>query len=147
MVPVKVWTAGQSEEVTAWAFMDEGSETSLCTYALAHRLKAELSDLKIEVHTNNGVSIVDKQVNGLHIQGVDESTVFRVPEALIQGNIMDVSSSIPTNGIVKDYYHLKGLKFPALISNQVELLLGQNVLNAFCVSELRYGDETEPHGL
>ena len=147
VVPVKVWTADPSEEVTTWAIMDEGSETSLCTYGLAHRLKADLSDVKIALHTSNSASVVNKQMKGLHIQGVDESTVFRVPEVLIQDNIVDVSSSIPTNGIVKDYSHLKDLKFPALISNQVELLLGQNVQNAFRVSELRYGDETEPHGL
>ena len=58
MVPVKVWTADPSKEVTTWAFMDEGSETSLCTYALAHRLKADLSNVKTEVHTNNSISIV-----------------------------------------------------------------------------------------
>ena len=72
-------------------------------------------------------------MKGLHIQGVDESTVFRVPEVLVQDNIIDVSSSIPTNRIAKDYSHLKNLKFPTMISNQVELLLGQKVQNAFFV--------------
>ena len=29
----------------------------------------------------------------------------------------------------------------------MELLLGQNVQNAFCISELQYGKETEPQGI
>ena len=40
--------------------------------------------------------------------------------------------------------HLQDLTFPRLVSNQVELLLGQNVQNAFRVSELGYGENDQP---
>ena len=47
----------------------------------------------------------------------------------------------------QDYPHLADLKFPAIDSSKVGLLLGRNVQSAFCVSKLTYGSSNEPHAL
>ena len=90
---------------------------------------------------------VDKKIKSIYIQGVGESTIFAASDVPAQKGIIDVSSSIPSNQISQDYRHLADLNFPVIDSSKVELLLGQNVLSAFCVSELRYGSSKEPHAL
>ena len=88
---------------------------------------------------------VNKKINSMCIQGVGVSTIFEVSDVLVQKDIIDVNSSIPSNQISQDYRHLTDLKFPAIDSSKIELLLGQNVQSAFCVSELRYHSSNEPH--
>ncbi len=83
----------------------------------------------------------------MHIKGLNEPSVFKAYNVLVQDHLIDVNSSIPTHQILKDYEHLRDLKFSKLSSNKIELLLGQDVQGAFCVSELRYGAEDEPHAL
>ena len=127
--------------------MDEGSETSLCTFELAKRLNAHLTDCKIDICTNNAVTPVNKKIKSICIQRVGESTIFEVSDALLQKDIIDVSSSIPSNQITQDYRHLADLKFPAIDSSKVEVLLGQNVQSSLCVFELMYGSRNEAHAL
>ena len=88
---------------------------------------------------------VNKKINSICIQGVGVSTIFEVSDVLVQKDIIDVNSSIPSNQISQDYRHLADLKFPAIDSSKIELLLGQNVQIAFCASELRYDSSNEPH--
>jgi len=42
---------------------------------------------------------------------------------------------------------LKRYKVPAIVSQRVELLIGQNAQRAFCISELRYGNDDAPYGI
>ena len=79
--------------------MDEGSETSLCTFELAKNLCAPLINCRIDICTNNAVTLVNKKINSICIQGVDESSIFEVSNVLVQKDIIDVSSGIPSNWI------------------------------------------------
>ena len=92
--------------------MDEGSETSFCTFDLAKKLGAKLKSVNIQVCTNNGVSAVNKEIECLYIKGLDEPATFKVNNVLVQESIIDVSSSIPSDSTLKDYLHLRELRFP-----------------------------------
>ena len=109
VVPVSIWVDNPCNSLTTWAFMDEGSETSLCAFELAKRLNAPLTDCKIDICTNNAVTPVDKKIKSICIQGVGESTTFEVSDVLVQKGIINVSSSIPSNLITQDYRHLADL--------------------------------------
>jgi len=90
--------------------------------------------------TNNGVSEVRHLLPEMHIQGVGEPDIFQVKGTLVQDSIFDVTASIPTKGLANSYPHLQDLTFPDLDlshleENRVELLIGQNVQNAFRVSD------------
>ena len=147
VVPIKVWHSDPNQCVSTWAFMDEGSEIFLCTHDFAQKLGARLSQTKVNIATNSGASQVTKKIDQFFIQGVDEMQSFEVRDVLVQDSIVDVNSSIPTDELAKLYPHLEDLPFLKLESSKVELLLGQNVQNDFCISELRYGKETEPRGI
>ena len=127
--------------------MDEGFEVSLCTNEFARRLGARLSDTMMNISTNSGMIQVTKKIDQFYIQGLDEVSSFEAKDTLVQDQIVDVNSSIPTDELARLYPYLEDLRFPTLETSKVELLLGQNVQNAFCISELRYGKETEPQGI
>jgi len=59
VVPVKVWTTHLANYVLTYCFLDEGSEASVCTKALARRLGAKLVNSKLRMCTNNAVTNVD----------------------------------------------------------------------------------------
>ena len=147
VVPVRVWVEDPSKGVCTWAYMDNGSEVSLRTTVFAKRLGASLCSTSVQMHTSNAVTPVYEKVNTFHIQGIGESQVFMVNNILVQDKLVDVASSIPTDDMVSVFSHLHDLTFPQLETTSVELLLGQNVQNAFRVSEMRCGCDDEPFGL
>ena len=67
VVPIKVWIEDPGEAMVTWAFMDEESETSLCTLEFAKKLGAKLDRTHVQVCTNNGVSKVNQQTPYFHI--------------------------------------------------------------------------------
>ena len=147
IVPVKVWTTDPAKAIECWAYMDDGSELSLCTTEFAKKIGAQLEDVNLTMLTNNAETSVKKRIDSIHVQGLEETAMFEVIGTMVQDQIVDVSSSIPSKEITELYPHLSDLNFPKLKSQSVELLLGQNVQSAFCVSELRYGQPNDPHGL
>ena len=106
VVPIKVWHSDPNQCVSTWAFMDEGSEVSLCTHDFAQKL---LSQTKVNIAINSGASQVTKKIDQFFIQGVDEMQSFEVRDVLVQDSIVDVNSSIPTDELAKLYLHLEDL--------------------------------------
>ena len=147
VVPVRVWVEDSNKSVCTWAYMDDGSEVSLCTAVFAKRLGASLCSTSVQMHTSDAVTLVYEKVNRFHIQDIGESQIFMVNNILVQDKLVDVASSIPTDDMVSVFSHLQDLTFLQLETISVELLLGQNVRNAFRVSEMRYGCDDESFGL
>ena len=147
VVPVKIWEKDPNKSIYTWAYMDDGSETSLCTTAFASRLGVSLYRTNVKMCTNNAVTTVGWQIKDLYVQGVEEEQIFCLKQILVQDSIVDVNTSILRDEITAMFPHLTDLSFPKIDGNEVEMLLGQNVQNAFRVSEFRYGKEDQPFGL
>ena len=143
-VKVKVWLNDPSKSLITWAYLDEGSEVSVCTTAFAKQLGAKLTSANAKMCTSNAVTRVNWKIDCMHVQGVDEPEIFQVQKTLVQNSIVNVDSSIPTDELTSLFPPLQDLTFSRLMSNQVELLLGQNMQNAFRVSELCYGENDQP---
>ena len=61
--------------------------------------------------------------------------------------ITDISESITTNDVAAQYLHLKDIEFPRLQTNEIGLLLGNDIHEAFRVIDQCYGDYGQPFGL
>ena len=82
------------------------------------------NDDDVELVTSNATSLMDKRVSCIAIQGLGESSAFVVPDAFAVNEVVDVSSSIPTNKMAHAFPHLRYLDFPLLKEKRVDLLLG-----------------------
>ena len=147
VVPVKVWFSDPSKYECTYAFIDEGSSVNLCAAGLAKRLGIPISQGSVELHTTNAVTVVNKKIHDLAIQGIEESSAFNLKEALIMDEIVDVSASIPTEKLARQYEHLKDIVFPEVKERKVELLLGSDLHQAYQLQDVRVGEPGDPSGL
>ena len=72
VVPVKVWAHDPGDYVLTYAFIDEGSSVNMCSDRLAKRLGLSPSATNARLLTSNAVSVMDRKVSDLAIQGVNE---------------------------------------------------------------------------
>ena len=123
VVPVKVWHNDSANYECTYASIDEGSNVNLCAASLASRLGVPISQRNVELMTTNAISTIKHKVNDLAVLGIDESSMFRINEALIMDEIVDVNSSISTKELASLYSHLQNVSFPEIKDGKVELLL------------------------
>ena len=119
----------------------------MCAASLASRLGVPISQGNVELMTTNAISTIKHKVNDLAVQGIDESSMFRINEALIMDEIVDVNSSIPTKELASLYSHLQDVSFPEIKDGKVELLLDSDLHQAYLLQDLRTNAPGEPSGL
>ena len=126
VVPVKVWYDNPSKYVCTYAFIDERSSVNMCSAELAERLGVPVEWGNVELITANAITHEKKKVYFLAIQGIEENA-FMIKDAFVQDSIFDVSFSIPKHEMIKNYSHLRDLKFPKIENQKIELLLGSDL--------------------
>ena len=127
--------------------MDDGSDYSLCAKSLAKRLNLSEASRSCELVTTNATSNHKVLSDTLRIQGINELNSFSFKEVIFVDKITDVSQSIPTKEIAKLYSHLSDIEFPEINIDEVELFLGNDVHEAFRITEQRCEEYGEPFGL
>ena len=147
VVPVNVWFKDSSKQVSTYAFIDEGSSVNLCSERLVKRLGLLVTATHVELVTSNATSLMDKRVSCIAIQGLGESSAFVVPDAFVVNEVVDVSSSIPTNKMAHAFPHLRCLDFPLLKEKRVDLLLGCDLHQAYLSKDVLVGEPGAPCGI
>ena len=93
------------------------------------------------------MTTIKQKVQGLAMQGIEESSVFQIEDALIVNKIVNVNSSIPTNELASPYSHLQDIDFHEIRNGNVELLLGSNLYQTCQLQNLLTGEKGDPSGL
>ena len=106
-----------------------------------------MKDGKMALVTANAVTTQTKKVENLTIQGLSETAAFHLRETLVMDEIVDVSSSIPSENLANCYRHLQDLEFPQIKEKKVELLLGSGLHQAYLLKDIRIGAPGEPTGM
>ena len=156
VVPVKVW-AENTDCVQTYAFIDEGSSVYMCSASLVERLGVPMTATNVELVSSNAISVMDKKVDCLGIQGFEEASAFLVKDAFVVDEVVmaffvvdevvDVSASIPTSKLAHMFPHLSELNFPELDYKRVELLLGSDLHQGYLLKEVLKGEPGQPCGL
>ena len=81
VVPVKVWGQGK-RLIETYAFLDEGSNTTLCTEQLLDKLQVKGQRVQSSLATVNGMEIRAGRQADLDIQGVGEQAVNQLPNVI-----------------------------------------------------------------
>ena len=149
VLPVNVWNWNQSKTVQVYAFLDEGSDTTMCTSKLASKLGINGKDMRLSVRTVNGLSQLKGECISLKVQGLSESKHFQpdviaLPRVLAVNALPSLSNNILNQRDVSRFNHLHDLTIPELASQKVELLVGADVLMAHVQHDIRYGDPGQP---
>ena len=146
VVPVKVWGARKGL-VETYAFLDEGSDITLCTEGLLDKLKLRGEPVQVSLATINGIKTRAGRRVSLSTQGVDENAVIQLSNVISVPTLPELQSSIPSNKDVSKYQEvLKGITFPEL-EGGIELLIGADVPGAHRTLEYRMNHSGGPNAV
>ena len=95
---------------------------------------------------SNVTPFMKKNVQNLEIQRIKKLATFLIQVAFVVDEVVDVSSSIPTNQMVQAFPHFWELSFPAL-KEKVDLLLGCNLHQAYVSKKILIREPGSPSGL
>ena len=127
VVPVRVWGAGRRRHADVCAFLDERSDTSLCTEDFIKLLGLKGKPTQFSLSTMNGTEQQSGRQVSLCVQGLNEDAVVYLSNVLSVAHLPDLGASIPSCRDSKIHAEvLKGVTFPDL-RGKVELLIGANV--------------------
>ncbi|XP_030842249.1 uncharacterized protein LOC105438717 [Strongylocentrotus purpuratus] len=146
VLPVKVRHG--AKEVTTWALLDEGSDTSLCEKRLAEELGIVGVNKEFRLTTINGMNTPRKGMEvSMTIQGLQEDTKIDV-DRMWTVDVLPISSrSIPCQEDVDKWPHLQGIQLVTAGQAKVQLLIGGDTPEAFWVEEERRGQKKDPYAI
>ena len=143
IIPVKVTYNGKC--VTTYAFLDQGSTHSFCDKSLVEALDIsgpyEHLNLKTILGTLKGYKATSCEltVSGLHDEmSFTLPSVHSIEEIPVQPNVIPVKSE------ALKLPHLSGVKLDTLPHSCVNLLIGADVPELFCISNSRKGPRGTP---
>ena len=147
VVPVTVWSSCSDRCLNTYAFLDEGSNATLCTESLVkdlgligHKVEYSISTV-CETKQQLGVKV------SLRFCGINELAIFEAPDVLAVPHLPDLKGSIPSNADTIHFAHLHGLNFPDLGHKRVDILIGADVIKAHLADQTRSGLDNEPVGI
>ena len=145
VVPVKVFY--KDKAITTYAFLDQGSTTTLCDKTLFKHLGIEGENVSIALTTvNKKDECYESQKASLSLSGLHDNEVVELQEVFS----VDVLPIKPNNSLTVNelnaWPHLKGLHIPKL-SAPVGLLIGIDNPELFWTLEERRGTSGQPYAV
>ena len=125
-----VWSDTTHKHKKVYAFLDKGSDTTLCINALMKRLGAEGKSMQYTLSTLGGVDNQQGFETHLKVQGYRKQVVFNLHLVISVSCLPELKQSIcsPRDKVIPAEV-LRGIPFPD-IKGKVELLIGAGVPEA-----------------
>ena len=143
IVPVRV-SAKNGKEVKTYAFLDDGSDTSLCLQRLVEELGVKGSPTSFALTTINaeGTQCLGEELS-LTVKALTSNDYIHLDRVYTVNNLPVSKKSIPCTGDIHDWPHLKGISLPKL-DKEVSILIGNDVPEAHWVFEERCRRRKQP---
>ncbi|KAJ8024753.1 hypothetical protein HOLleu_34754 [Holothuria leucospilota] len=146
-VPVTVNGTGTTR-VQTWALLDDGSNISLCDQRLVSLLRLKGKPTKFNLNTviGEGPSEFGLEVE-MTAGALSGNGVVHLPKVWSVDNLPIDKGSLPGVEDIQRWPHLKGIEFPQIEENDVMLLIGCDVPEAFWALEEKRGRRKEPFAI
>ena len=150
VLPVKVWNWNQSEMVQVYAFLDEGSDTTMCTLKLANKFSVKGSVTLVSIRSVNGLTQMKGKYVSFKLQGMTSSEHFW-PSIIDLARVLAVNSlpasltnCIPSEKDMRRFNHLRDVMIPDPANQKVQLLIGADTLAAHVQHDIRFVESGQP---
>ena len=143
---VTVWGVTQRRCVTTYAFLDEGSDVTLCTKKLADRLNLKGTKICFSLATINGTEQRSGIKVDLNLHGVnDQQHILSLQDVVAVPALPDLRESVPDHADIERYSDLlQNAAMTCLQNKSVELLIGADVQAAHRQLEYRIDRMEDP---
>ena len=144
--PVRVSGADGGPEVETYAFLDDGSDITLCSNSLAETLGLSGKPMTFSLTT---VNEKDRSRSGfeveLNVKVLKSDDSIHLNKVWTVDHLPVSRRSIPTDEDVRGWSHLHGIEFPKLEDQKVEILIGNDNPEAHWVFKQRCGKRKQPY--
>ena len=147
IIPVRVRLSHGLNDVVTYAFLDPGSSVSFCSEALMKKLCGVGRRMHIRLDTMGEPHNMDTYlIEGLEVQSLDgqSSRKVQIPRLYTKSKLPVKRHHIPTHDDVSQWTHLRDIYMPQ-INSGIDLLIGNNVPDAYTPLEVRTGPIGSPH--
>lgn len=147
VVPVKVKAPDGDKEIETYAFLDDGSDTTMCLQSLADDLGIEGKPVQFVLSTMPG----DQERQGrelcLDVTGMSTGKGVRMSNVWTTDRLPISEENIVAKRDVCEMDHLKDIDIIELPERKITLLIGSDTPEALCPLEVRSGKRGEPYAL
>ncbi|CAB3984661.1 Hypothetical predicted protein [Paramuricea clavata] len=126
VVPVKIRSPNGEKEVTTCAFLDSGSDTTLCLSTLADELGLESTAVDYTMVTMNDRRVKQGHRVCLQISSLDGDTDFELNNVLTTDRLSVTTKHFATEEQVNKWSHLNGIHLPQIEDKRVKILIGMD---------------------
>ncbi len=152
---VPIWLSAKehiNREILTYAILDNQSDSTLVTEALATRLNSHMTPVRLRVKTLTTPCSIPEQsnlVDGLVIRGMNQRKRITIPKAYTRDVIPGEMSQVPTPQLAEDWSHLRHIApdMPDLQDCDIGLLVGTNCPAAGIPREVLAGKDDEPYAI
>lgn len=139
VVPMKVSAPYGNRVIETYAFLDSGSNTTMCLSSLAEDLSADCTPVEFTLATVSGSEKRKAQQLSLDVVGLATGKGVRLNKVWTTDSLPVAPESIPTANDVQQWSHLKDVDITDLVDKKVTILIGSDVPEALCPLEVRSG--------
>ena len=148
VVPVKIRCPGGAREIITHAFLDSGSDASLCLDSLAREIG--VTDMKPISYTMTTTNCADGELRHDHevqleIESLEGDAKFRLENVLTTRNLPVSARQMATNEDIKRWPHLCEVSLPETGDKKVTILIGNDRPDLIDKQlDRKEGDQGEP---
>ena len=146
IVPVHV--THKNKSILTYAFLDQGSTHTFCDKNLVKMLNFNGPETRIEIKTINGSSKVYKSILcNLEVSALNNDNSFSLTNVHSIESISLQPNSIPPKREVSQFQHLKDIRFDTIPGTSIQMLIGADVPEIFCVGNIRTDPKGTPYAI
>ena len=148
VVPVRVSGPGGNKQLTTYAFLDSGSDTTLCLESLVEELSLECEPTDFTLSTVNYEGKERGHQARLDIEALDGKTKFTLDRVLTMESLPIGERHFANNRELTKWPHLDGVSLPEIEGHRVSILIGSDRPDIIDDnSEIRRGARGQPYAV
>ena len=146
VVPVRV--AHKNKSILTYAFLDQVSTHTFCDENLVKTLNLNGPETSIQIKTINGSSKVYKSILcDLEVSALNNNNSFSLTNVHSIESISLQPNSIPPKRELSQFQPLKDIRFDTIPGASIQMLIGADVSEMFCVGNIRKGPKGTPYAI
>lgn len=148
VVSVGVSGPGSDKQLTTYAFLDSGSDTTLCLESLIQELSLESEPGDFTLSTVNYEGNERGHRARLNIEALDGKTKFVLDQVLTMDSLPIGERHFASNRELRKWPHLDGVSLPEIEEHRVSILSGSDRPDVIDDnSEIRRGARGQPYAV
>ncbi|CAH8595656.1 unnamed protein product [Schistosoma guineensis] len=145
LIPVRL-RAGD-KEVSGYAFLDNGSDTTLIKLSTVRRLGLSSDGASITIKTVNGNKLSRSTTKAFKAYSLNGDECICIEQAVVVDDLPVHRPRVPVKDSAKKWPHLIDLPWTESVDGEVMLLIGCDVPEAHWVLDQRLGGRKSPYAI